>query len=76
MCRLYSYTAVQAGIGENPAPGTPLALTSLRMALNFVKLVKLDGANPGDPRECSVRQKPHRSADRRLYWRSVIARLK
>jgi hypothetical protein len=26
----------QAGIGENPSPGPPLALTSLSMALNFV----------------------------------------
>ena len=35
-----------AQIGEKPAPGPPLALTSFRMALNFVKSVKLDGANP------------------------------
>jgi hypothetical protein len=35
-----SLRLAQAGIGENPAPGPPLALTSFRIALNFVKCVK------------------------------------
>jgi hypothetical protein len=34
----------QAGIGANPAPGPPLALTSLRTALNKVR--KLSGVWP------------------------------
>ena len=34
-------TVAQAGIGENPAPGPPLALTSARIELNKVSVMSV-----------------------------------